>query len=297
MLAMISDKPLFRILSLDGGGAKGFYTLGVLKEIEAVCGSELSQHFQLVYGTSTGAIIAALIALGEKVDDIHALYKEHVPTVMHARCASTRSAALNALAKAVFGEKTFGDFKTSIGIVATQWDFEKPMIFKTNIRQAHGRQSTFVPGFGCKISEAIEASCSAYPFFKRPKLKTSKGDVIELMDVGYCANNPCLYAIADATVALKYSHEDLRVISIGVGSYPEPKYRGLDWLVRCLKSVRLLQKTLNVNTQSMEQLRQVLYKDVPTVRISDTFVKPEMAADLMEHDLIKLDMLYRAGRE
>lgn len=25
-----------RILSLDGGGAKGFYTLGVLKEIEAL---------------------------------------------------------------------------------------------------------------------------------------------------------------------------------------------------------------------------------------------------------------------
>lgn len=28
----------FRILSLDGGGAKGFYTLGVLKEIEALLG-------------------------------------------------------------------------------------------------------------------------------------------------------------------------------------------------------------------------------------------------------------------
>jgi patatin-like phospholipase/acyl hydrolase len=27
------DAP-YRILSLDGGGAKGFYTLGVLKEIE-----------------------------------------------------------------------------------------------------------------------------------------------------------------------------------------------------------------------------------------------------------------------
>jgi len=25
-----------RVLSLDGGGAKGFYTLGVLKEIEAM---------------------------------------------------------------------------------------------------------------------------------------------------------------------------------------------------------------------------------------------------------------------
>jgi patatin-like phospholipase/acyl hydrolase len=26
----------YRILSLDGGGAKGFYTLGVLREIEAM---------------------------------------------------------------------------------------------------------------------------------------------------------------------------------------------------------------------------------------------------------------------
>lgn len=29
---------LFRVLSLDGGGAKGFYTLGILREIEALIG-------------------------------------------------------------------------------------------------------------------------------------------------------------------------------------------------------------------------------------------------------------------
>lgn len=28
-----------RVLTLDGGGAKGFYTLGVLKEIEAMVGA------------------------------------------------------------------------------------------------------------------------------------------------------------------------------------------------------------------------------------------------------------------
>jgi len=52
-----------RILALDGGGAKGFYTLGVLKEIEAMLGCPLHERFDLVFGTSTGAIIAALIAL------------------------------------------------------------------------------------------------------------------------------------------------------------------------------------------------------------------------------------------
>jgi predicted acylesterase/phospholipase RssA len=49
-----------RVLSLDGGGAKGFYTLGVLREIEA-----LWQSFDLIFGTSTGSIIAALLALGK----------------------------------------------------------------------------------------------------------------------------------------------------------------------------------------------------------------------------------------
>jgi hypothetical protein len=46
---------LFRILSLDGGGAKGFYTLGVLKEIEGVLKCPLYQCFDLIFGTSTGS--------------------------------------------------------------------------------------------------------------------------------------------------------------------------------------------------------------------------------------------------
>ncbi len=54
---------LCRILSLDGGGATGFYTLGVLKEIEAMIDRPLYSRFDLVFGTSTGALIAALIAL------------------------------------------------------------------------------------------------------------------------------------------------------------------------------------------------------------------------------------------
>jgi patatin-like phospholipase/acyl hydrolase len=35
-LEQAGDSSLCRILSLDGGGAKGFYSLGVLKRIEAL---------------------------------------------------------------------------------------------------------------------------------------------------------------------------------------------------------------------------------------------------------------------
>ena len=40
-----------RVLSLDGGGAKGFYTLGVLKQIEAMLGRPLCECFDLIFGT------------------------------------------------------------------------------------------------------------------------------------------------------------------------------------------------------------------------------------------------------
>ena len=214
---------------------------------------------------------------------------------MRARGAPGKSAALAQLAKTVFGESTFADVKTGVGIVATRWDFEKPMIFKGSVAQAHGRHATFVPGFGCTIADAVRASCSAYPFFEKAIVKTSKGDEITLIDGGYCANDPTLYAIADAVIALKKAHADLRVVSIGVGVYPEPK-RWTSWLAKRFLSVQLLQKTLNVNTFSMEQLRTILFNDIWTVRINDTFERPEMATDLMESDLAKLNSLFQRGR-
>jgi hypothetical protein len=108
-----------------------------------------------------------------------------------------------------------------------------------------------------------------------------------------------LYAIADATRALGHAHENLRVVSIGVGKYPEPKhglFSRMRW-AKYLLSVQLLQKTLEINTQSMEQLRTILFKDVPTIRISEAFEKPEMATDLFEHDLRKLNILKQRGVE
>ena len=61
--------------------------------------------------------------------------------------------------------------------------------------------------------------------------------------------------------------------------------------------LQLLQKTLNVNTVSMEQLRAILFDGIRTVRINDTFQQPEMATDLLEADLGKLNLLYQRGWE
>jgi predicted acylesterase/phospholipase RssA len=268
----------------------------VLKQVEALLGGPLYEHFDLIFGTSTGAIIAALLALGHTVDQVHALYKDHVPAIMRNRTRRGRSAALADATKEVFGGHDFTAAKTGVGIVATRWVMEKPMIFKASVGQAHGRHATFQPGFGCTIGEAVKASCSAYPFFKKTIVHTHDGSRVELIDGGYCANNPTLYALADAIAAMQRDVADVRVLSVGVGEYPEPR-KWSSWVKRRYFLAQLLQKTLNVNTQSMEQLRAILFKRIPTVRINDTFDRPEMATDLMESDLLKLNILYQEGGE
>ena len=292
------DSKICRILSLDGGGSKGFYTLGVLHELEGMLDVPLHERFDLVFGTSTGAIIAALIALKFGVNDIYALYKQHVPIIMGKRSAKRRTEALKNLADEVFGDKSFTDVRTGIGIVATKWLIERPMIFKTSVNQAHGRTGTFTPGFGVRISEAVQASCSAYPFFERKIVTTSSGDDVELIDGGFCANNPTLYAIADAVLALKKAHHEIRVVNVGVGNYPKPKPTLKMRLVnQFVVTKMLLEKTLAINTESMDQLRAILFKDVPTIRINATFQHPELATDLLENDVKKLNKLRQWGRE
>jgi hypothetical protein len=70
-----------RILSLDGGGVKGVFSLQVLRAIERLFREEqrrpdlvLADVIDLFAGTSTGAIIATCLAWGMAVDQIEELY-------------------------------------------------------------------------------------------------------------------------------------------------------------------------------------------------------------------------------
>lgn len=293
----MSEKKLFRVLSLDGGGAKGFYTLGILREIESLIQCPLHERFDLIFGTSTGSIIASMLALGKSVQEVIALYKDHVPAVMKQGDADGRSGALAELSELIFKDAMFTDVKTNVGVVATKWVLEQPMIFKKNIAQAHGRHGSFVPGFGVKVGDAVQASCAAYPYFNRKTVVTSNGDNIELIDGGFCANNPTLYAIADAMISMQIPSDDIRVVSLGCGTYP-PKPLSkltLDYWKQRTPGVQLLQKTLEINVQSMEQLRKILYRHIQTVRINDSFSEPAMATDLFEHDIQKLNVLTQRG--
>lgn len=72
-----------RMLALDGGGILGVISLGALRQLEAQLRAHTGQpdlrlrdFFDYVAGTSTGAIIAAGLAMGKTVDEIEAIYLE-----------------------------------------------------------------------------------------------------------------------------------------------------------------------------------------------------------------------------
>jgi len=69
------------LLALDGGGIRGILTIQLLKALEEQAGAPCYRIFDLVAGTSTGGIIAGLIASGRTALEIEALYEKLVSKV------------------------------------------------------------------------------------------------------------------------------------------------------------------------------------------------------------------------
>jgi len=80
-----------RILSLDGGGVRSAITVASLKRIEELLDERMSREvrlgdwFDLVGGTSTGAIVAGALALGKRVEEVKEFNLERAPKAFAAR--------------------------------------------------------------------------------------------------------------------------------------------------------------------------------------------------------------------
>lgn len=72
----MSDKKAFNILSIDGGGIKGLYPARVLEQIELRFNKKISDHFDLICGTSTGGLIALALSLGYDAKTIAGFYTQ-----------------------------------------------------------------------------------------------------------------------------------------------------------------------------------------------------------------------------
>ena len=93
----------YRVLSLDGGGMRGIYTaaflarlIGYFARIRGESALDLGRGFDLIAGTSTGAIVACALAIGRPMKEVVALYREHGSGIFPHRIAGKCSAVYRA---------------------------------------------------------------------------------------------------------------------------------------------------------------------------------------------------------
>ncbi|ESS35731.1 phospholipase, patatin family protein [Toxoplasma gondii VEG] len=94
-----------RILCFDGGGTRGVLSLALLKQIMACVGQEVHETFDIICGTSTGGVIAALLGLEKAtVSEAERLYDLLIREIFVRDSAAVTGARL-VLRQALYNEK------------------------------------------------------------------------------------------------------------------------------------------------------------------------------------------------
>lgn len=82
-----------RILSLDGGGSRGYFSAKFLKKFCDSWGinpNELFNHFDIICGASTGGILALAYAYGLSPENMCTFYREKTPWIFTIRTAAEK---------------------------------------------------------------------------------------------------------------------------------------------------------------------------------------------------------------
>jgi predicted acylesterase/phospholipase RssA len=238
-----------RILALDGGGLRGILTLGILEQVEEELrqrhGNDpafrLCDYFDLIAGTSTGAIIAATLAIGWSVEEIKNKY-----FVLGSR-VFRRSLLRQGLLRAKYDEsRLIGELQSVYGadttlnsdrlltgvlIVIKRLDTASPWPVSNN---PHGKYFRSEPGGTIgngdyKLWQAVRASTAAPDYFDPERITIAQmpnhlpvyGDFV---DGGVSPfNNPALQAFMYATlggyrVNWPAGEDNILLVSVGTGA-------------------------------------------------------------------------------
>lgn len=287
-----------KILTLDGGGSKGIYTLGVLQEMQTKLGIPLVEYFDCFYGTSTGAIIAAMLVLGRSISEIKDVYLHRVPYVMRKRSPALRTAELKVMLKSEFADTKFEDCKKYLGILASLINERKPKIFRPNVQGPLNVERCLFSGYGFTVAEALLSSCAAVPYFEQVKFRTSDGSrEIFLIDGGFLANNPTACAIQDARKVFNLREEELFVVNVGAGSFPRDlKARHvLSVINRSLLSPYAVDY-VGLGLRKFFGKQQSLIPNERVFRLNEEFTHGSLKTNFLEDNVQKLEKLYDRGR-
>lgn len=290
---MANDGTPKRILALDGGGLRGILSLGLLQKVEHIlrerhqAGNDfrLSHYFDLIAGTSTGAIIAATLAMGWTVEEIRKRYMslgERVFTRSLLRQGVLRAkyddATLISELKKVYGAKTTlggPELETGLLVMTKRIDTGSPWPMSNNPRgQYFAARPNGVLGDGdYPLWQVVRASTAAPGYFDSQQITIARAGAKsvtgEFVDGGVSPfNNPALMAMMYATmngyrIGWPAGADKLLVLSIGTGA-ADPTVTHASLAAK--QAVDALLSLMNDTATLQETLLQWL-SDGPTARL------------------------------
>lgn len=216
------------ILSIDGGGVRGIIPLACLVQLEAQEGKPCKEIFDMIAGTSTGAVIAAGLAIGVSARGVLALYRNLAESAFQALPFWKIAANLgNHRYSNEFISRTLSEIGADRELNSLPVD-----ILITGKNTGTGRTDFFVrdnPGNASlwgklSLRDSVLASIGAPTFF--PAHSASLGGVQHTwVDGGVgVAGNPCYQAAVEAIhySGGRYPPGGTRLLSFGTGSSPHP---------------------------------------------------------------------------
>jgi len=219
-----------KILSLDGGGCRGVLPATILSRIECKTGKKSAQLFDMIAGTSTGALIACCLKKGMAASDVIEIYRSESKTIFDKSFWSSLKAGFG-----LIGSRYPADGIESVlekhlegvligtdlpFLLVASLDFQSgvPRFFKTNDDK------------NVKLSYAARAS-SAAPTYFPPK--------DGLVDGGVYINDPSMAALAEGYKL--WNEEPMKMLSLGTGfSLVKETIKGgglWDWATKILDVV------------------------------------------------------------
>lgn len=277
----------FTVLSIDGGGIRGMIPAIVLAEMEQELkkthtDKALYEHFDLICGTSTGAILAIAISLGIPACDLVKFYKENASLIFPKWFLKVLPRKARAVVTSIYGNKhlhrklaevyssanggippLINDLKTMICIPTFNGNDGRINVLKTKHHPDYTRD------YKLPAHEVALSSASAPVYFPPHSFsfenEYGSGTNVNMIDGGIFANNPSLIGILEATEKLGYSFSQIRLLSLGTGKgrhIIKTSWKPKDIWYWLFPKPRLLDIVLDSQAQITEQYLLFLQKAI-----------------------------------
>lgn len=304
-----------RILSLDGGGTRALATVEILKRVCELTGRRIVDMFDLIVGSSAGALLALGLLTGKTLDQCADMYLDKGHLVFapqdemgeEAPPASSWSKIMPMINLATKGamyrsksyekslRKFFGAHRTMIGTaendsspkvcaVTTLTSVKPAAVFLCrNYDYPPHRTSRHAGDVTWKVWEVCRAT-SAAPSYFDPFEREGQ----QFMDGGLVANNPAAIALHEARKIWGPSVPISLLLSVGTGcvfTKPVPKERGTLETLEQLVDAALSQQRVH------EMLEDLLDPGVPYYRMQPMGVTYSVRLDeTRKSELVKLQV-------